>query len=486
MKKLTVLIVEDNESDAILNVRQLQKEGYEIYYERVETGSEFRALLQKRSWDVILADYNLPRFDAPAALSILHETGLDIPFIIISGAIGEDKAVEMMKAGAHDYFMKEKLARLVTAIERETREAASRKAQKKSEIQYRNLFEAANDAIFIISDGKIVECNHMAVSMFGCSVKEDLIGHHSWKFSPFLQPDQKESRKKQRRFIQQALLGNPMRFQWTHVTKSGSPFDCDVSLNQVELEGGKVVQFIIRDITERKRAEQSLRESKAQLEMFAAHLQTVREDERIQIARELHDNLGQNLTGLRMDVSRIVKKLKELDDIDKFDHIIDQAQDMVPLIDSTIEQVRKISSELRPRVLDELGLVSAFEWQIGEFKKRSGIECLFTSEIAKVNLERSHLTGIFRIFQEALTNIMRHANATRVTVRLLKVDESAVLEVEDNGTGINIRKLGQKKSLGILGMKERAVLFGGDITITGKKGHGTKVSLFIPTFDKKQ
>lgn len=484
MQKLAVLIVEDNESDAILNVRQIYKSGYEVTYERVETASEFKTMLQKHSWDVILADYNLPRFDAPSALTILKESGLDIPFIIISGAVGEDTAVEMMRAGAHDYFMKDRLTRLVSAIEREIRDAASRKEKKKSELQFRNVFEGANDAILILSKDQFIECNQKAVHLYGVFSKEDLLFASPWNFSPKVQPNGKDSRQAAKKHIKLALTGQPQRFYWKHMTKAGQEIHCDVSLSRIELEGGAVIQAIVRDITDRIRIEDSLRESKDQLKVFAAHLQTVREDERIQIARELHDNLGQNLTGIRMEISRIVKKLREIEQPCKVEGVLDQAIDMLPLIDSTIEQVRKISSELRPRVLDELGLVSAIEWQIDQFKKRSYIDCQFHSEINLFRMEKPHLTGIFRIFQETLTNIMRHANATKVSVRIRKQNgSSAILEVEDNGIGLDKRKIAHTKSLGILGMRERAVLFGGEITIQSKRGKGTKVILHIPNYN---
>ncbi|MEI6898992.1 MAG: PAS domain S-box protein [Bacteroidota bacterium] len=606
-KKLSVLIIEDNETDAYLNIRQLQKEGYEVISTLVETKNQFCDALKKQTWDVILADYSLPVFDAPTALETLHETGLDIPFIVISGVMGEDRAVEMMKAGTHDYFMKNKLALLGSAIERELREAESRKerkrteqalfqsqrdlqllfdsiddflfitktsgiilqtnlvletrlgysaeelrqmnimdllvteavissggdslslnikyldaplrkkdgtlitaetkithgvwgneavliaitrdltewknsemARQKSEIQYRNIFENANDAIFLISENRFIECNQKSVEMYGCENKQDLLNRYPWEFSPQFQPDGTNSIPQASRFLSLAYSGSPQRFYWKHFRKNGSEFDCEVSLNSVEFEGATVVQAIVRDISDRIRAEEILKESKEQLKVFAAHLQTVREDERILIARELHDNLGQNLTGLRMDISRIIKKLNKLEMREEIQSVMTLSKEMIPIIDATIEQVRKISSDLRPRVLDELGLISAIEWQIEQFSERSGIDCTLVNNIDSIDIEKKHKTGIFRIFQEALTNIVRHAKATIVEVNIYQIDGWVMFEITDNGIGINDAKLEDRNSLGLLGMRERAILFGGILEITGRIGEGTKVLLKIP------
>jgi signal transduction histidine kinase len=237
---------------------------------------------------------------------------------------------------------------------------------------------------------------------------------------------------------------------------------------------------VIRDITKHKDATEEMLESQKQLKSFAAHLQTIKEEERIEIARELHDNLGQNLTALRIDISRLIKKINEADEKSNIKSIVVQAGELIPLIDATIQLVRKISRGLRPRGLDELGLVHAIEWQIEGFSKRTGISCKLELEVQTIEIEDTDKIAFSRIFQEALTNIMRHANATQVIVRISKKNYSTILEVKDNGIGINESQISDIESLGLTGMRERAVLLGGKLMIKGKKGKGTVVTLSIP------
>jgi signal transduction histidine kinase len=220
------------------------------------------------------------------------------------------------------------------------------------------------------------------------------------------------------------------------------------------------------------RKSERLRDSEDKLRRLAAHLISIREEERAHIAREIHDELGQVLTGLKMEVTWLAKRLKEKPLIDKTDT-------MCALIDSTVQTVRKIATGLRPEMLDDMGLVAAVGWQAKEFQKRTGIRCRASlPPEAKLDIDVS--TTMFRIFQEILTNVARHSRATRVDIEL-GIGESAVsLEVVDNGVGIEDRELTAKKSLGLLGMQERALLFGGDVSITGSPGHGTRVSVSIP------
>jgi signal transduction histidine kinase len=232
---------------------------------------------------------------------------------------------------------------------------------------------------------------------------------------------------------------------------------------------------VVRDITERKRAEDQLRGSREELRALAAHLQSVREEERGRIALEIHDELGQSLTVLKMDSSWLVKRLPENQKL-----LIEKTESMLKLIGDTIHKVRKISNDLRPGVLDNLGIIAAIEWQAKEFQGRSGTKCELNLIPEDIDLEGERSTAVFRIFQETLTNIARHANATEVNISLVQEAGNLTLKVEDNGRGIKKEEISNPKSLGLLGMRERAILFGGEMKIIGLPGKGTTVTLRIP------
>jgi signal transduction histidine kinase len=220
------------------------------------------------------------------------------------------------------------------------------------------------------------------------------------------------------------------------------------------------------------RKTERLRESEDKLRRLAAHLISVREEERAHIAREIHDELGQVLTGLKMEVTQLAKRLKDK-------ALIEKTDSMCALIDSSVQTVRKIATGLRPEMLDDMGLIAAVAWQAKEFQKRTGIRCR-TALPAETKIDIDVSTTMFRIFQEILTNVARHARATRVDIEIGLRETEVTLDVTDNGIGIQDNELTAKKSLGLLGMQERALLFGGDVNITGSAGHGTRVSVVIP------
>jgi len=238
-----------------------------------------------------------------------------------------------------------------------------------------------------------------------------------------------------------------------------------------EILKSKVAVFV-----ELHRKTERLRESEEKLRSLAAHLISVREEERAHIAREIHDELGQVLTGLKMEVTWLAKRLREKPLIEKTDS-------MCKLIDTTVQTVRKIATGLRPEMLDDMGLIAAVGWQAKEFQKRTGIRCRAKLP-PEVKFDIDISTTMFRIFQEILTNVARHSRATRVDIELLLSPERVGLEVVDNGVGIADEDLNGKKSLGLLGMNERALLFGGEVKITGTPGHGTRVSVSIPMKQK--
>jgi PAS domain S-box-containing protein len=243
-------------------------------------------------------------------------------------------------------------------------------------------------------------------------------------------------------------------------------------------ERGELVEYqsVGRDISERKAAEEELRESRELLRKLAARLEAVREEERSAIAREIHDELGQVLTGLRMELVWLRDKLPP-----NGDHLEERVNSMAELLDRTLEDVRKLASRLRPAILDDLGLEAAIEWQADDFSKRTGIPCRLESEATGLEPDRLRDTAVFRTLQEALTNVARHAEATAVDIRLyVKDDDELRLKVTDNGKGITREQIRSSTSLGLVGMRERVGGLRGLVLIHPAAKGGTEVSLSLP------
>ena len=230
------------------------------------------------------------------------------------------------------------------------------------------------------------------------------------------------------------------------------------------------------DITDRVEVEVAMRERTEEIQKLTGYLENVREEERTRIAREIHDELGQQLTGLKMDASWINKKIAGTAD----QNITERISNMISLIDETVKTVRRISSELRPGILDDLGLIPALEWQCQEFEKRTGITSRCNNDLNDYNFDRNLATNVFRVYQEALTNVARHAQATLVETFLTERDGFIYLNVKDNGIGFDMGEVKNKRSLGLVGMRERAMLFHGELIIKSEKGKGTEIILKAP------
>lgn len=238
------------------------------------------------------------------------------------------------------------------------------------------------------------------------------------------------------------------------------------------IAGGVLSSAIARGISKQT---EELQRSFQQLRGLAARLQSVQEVERKRVAREIHDQLGQALTAIKIDVSSLVRELPGGQKQQP-----ERTSTILKLVDETIQSVRRISTELRPGILDDLGLVAAVEWAGEEFQARTGTKCQLDLPQDDIAVDPERATAIFRIFQETLTNIARHADASEVEARLASKNGELILEVHDNGRGISKERLQNEESLGILGMRERALLFGGDLAITGVPGKGTAVRVRIP------
>ena len=345
---LKTLLLEDNDKDAMLLLGELESAGFQLDYERVYTRQGMlSAINQRMDWDIILADHNLPGFSSTDALLLLLQRNIDIPLIIISGSIGEEVAVEAMKAGAQDVVMKGHLSRLGPAVS--------------------NALDST-------------------------------------------------------------------------------------------------------------RAKRESRDYQQRLRELSVHLETVREEERAMIAREIHDEFGGLLTVLKMDTRWLERQF-----VGNSEQADEKFSAMVNHIDNAAKAMRRIISDLRPGVLDDLGLIPALEWQLGDFCKRYEMACHFRCTHEDVRLEnKNREIAVFRIFQESLTNIARHARAGRVNVELRYSPELLELEITDDGVGIaEVNKL-KKGSFGILGMNERAASLGGKLEVLANKGSGTTVLLRLP------
>lgn len=237
-----------------------------------------------------------------------------------------------------------------------------------------------------------------------------------------------------------------------------------------------------KGMNEQKEAQdtqEDLRKSRERLRALAAHLQSVREEERIQIARELHDDLGQVLTALKMDIALLKKGLLQPSTMMPRRKLMREITSMGRLVDRTILAVHRITAELRPTVLNHLNLKDALEWQTQEFRSQSGIACEFHSNVSNIELDRKNTTALFRIFQETLTNVANHANASRVKISLEEKDGTLTMEVSDNGKGITEAEISDAKSFGLMGIKERALLLGGEVEVNGAPGLGTTLTLRV-------
>ena len=264
-------------------------------------------------------------------------------------------------------------------------------------------------------------------------------------------------------------------------TKEGKVIYCEWHNSVLKDEHGNIITILslVQDITERKKTEETLSQSYEKIRKLTAHLQNIREDERITIAREIHDELGQQLTVLKMEVKGLNKNISNADE-----EIKGKIGDIIDLLDTMVQSVRRISSELRPSLLYNLGLVAAIEWHLKEFEKRSGIKFILNEPKEELEIPGPIKNGLFRIFQESVTNVSRHANATKIKVILEQKDQQLILSIEDDGQGFEKEKIYAKETLGILGMKERCQMMGGTYEINSIPGEGTIVMVAVHYIEK--
>jgi len=350
-------------------------------------------------------------------------------------------------------------------------------AVHESEARHAAIVEAAMDAIVTV-DGKqnIVLFNRAAEQMFGCS-REEAIGGPLERFLP--QRFRAAHGEHVRRFGADQATSRRMGDATTLVAlrADGTEFPIEASISHAELHGNPLFTVILRDITLRKQDETMLRRQAQELRELSAQALEAREEEKTLIARELHDELGQLLTALKMDLAWLRERLPKGED-----RLGDKARQMGELLDQTVASVRRISADLRPLMLDDLGLADAAGWLVEDFARRSGIECrmdLAPHELLD-GVERGIAIAVYRVLQESLTNVARHAGAKHAWASLDVVQGQIRLEVEDDGRGIAPEDLAKVRSLGLKGMRERAHYLGGELEVSRAARGGTRVRLRLP------
>ena len=363
----------------------------------------------------------------------------------------------------------------ISQVQNITEHKQAETALIESETKFRVLANGTASAIFIYRGDRYCYVNPAFQAITGYSEAE-LLGMNFWDMA---HPEFQEL-VRTRGLARQQGKHPPVRYEFKILTKSGEERWLDFTDGVIEFQGRPAAVGTALDITERKQAELEAQRSRAQLRALLVRLERLREEERTRMAREVHDVLGQLLTALKMDMAWWERRFTKITDEPLRRSLEEKVEATSRLTDRMIETVQRISHELRPSVLDNIGLGAALQFEAREFKERTGIACEVSVPSVTFSLEPDRATGIFRVFQELLTNVARHAQASRVSASLGQTAEHVMLEVKDNGRGIREEELRDPKSLGILGMAERASLMGGRLEIHGATGSGTTATLTIP------
>ncbi len=434
------------------------------------TGYSRKDLLGKSFFNLLKTEYYNPSLDRHRRK--LRGEVIPGPFeMVIVKKDGIDVNIEF--TSVHTTY-KGKIAN-VAYIRDITERKIAENVVKESKIRLQSVLSSIDDWVYVFDrDGRFLSC-HPESTKDIYNTKGDFIGKkHSEVMPVRIDKMFSEAFNKNKEGIvtdyEYSRCLNGKR-KWINVKLS--PMFIDGNFN------GSVA--VIRDITQRKQVEQKLRDSQKQLRALSVHLQYVREEERKDIAHKIHEDLGQLLTAVKIDLSWLQKQMLQQNEIP-----LNKMEEILKLIDMSIQIVKGVSAELRPGLLYELGLLAAIEWQTEEFQKLTGVKCNLKSIPCKIVMEQELAVTLFSVFQELLTNIFRHSKAANVDIFLKKQERKITLVVNDDGQGITEQQINEPQSLGLIGVRERVQYWGGIVTIVGIPNEGTSVTVVIPLNKKAE
>lgn len=479
---IRVLIVEDDAVDRLACRRAISKDSdCQFTILEADTARHGLEMAARERPDCILLDYNLPDLNGLEFLSELAaEAGeAKMPVMLLTGGDNAVVAAEAMKRGAWDYLGKDIDGRylevLSAAIQRMLRERQLAEGKRRAEAQFRSLVEQIEAITYIVALGANGMLLYISPQIRHLDYTPEEYLADPLLYDAQIHPDDRDWAKQA--FVERKISGNSTPLEYRLLTRNGDTVWFRDQAKLVTDESGRnlFLQGILVDITQSKLTEEALRESQAQLRQLGAHLEKIKEAERKRIAQEIHDELGGLLTGIKANVSvylgRNARAGKAPDPL---------LQDVVNLADTGFQAVRRVITDLRPSVLDQLGVWAALEWYTDQIMMRSGLDCIchISPEAAALEVGPDLSTMLFRIVEEALTNVVRHANASLIAVRATVEQDNLVLSIEDNGEGIE--ETTHRGSWGIVGMLERARHFGGELDVSGHRGQGSVVTLRLP------
>jgi two-component system sensor histidine kinase UhpB len=481
MARLRVLLLEDSPADAELTLAALAAAGLDCDADMALGRADFERLYAADRYDVVLADYSLPDYTGLDALARVRAADALQPFILVSGALGEERAVEALRAGATDFVLKGNLNRLGPAVARAMHEyrqrrehLATQQALELSERRYRAVVEAQSELIIrMLPDLTVTFVNGAYCRYFG-RTQEQVLG------KSLLEHMRPEERANAQRFFAGIAPATPLyerdalvrdaggAERWMHWAARGL-FDAEGALREIQSVG--------RDVTQLRRAMDALGAARERLQRLSRRLLEVQEAERRNLARELHDDIGQGLTALKLNLEALARGR---------DHTALQARvgEALETARHTIERVRQLSVNLRPLQLDDLGLAAALRSHLDRQAKLGGLAPHFEIQEVPLKLSADIETACFRVAQEAINNIVRHSKAANVWLRLFLAGERLALSVRDDGAGFDVasaqRRAAAGESLGVVSMEERVALAGGSFQIHSAPGQGTVVVASFP------